>query len=88
MTFYPVISLTTLTTLLLPAFPHSTTVVTSHWAPKTRNCNDITTPTRKETAMTPEGQASKATITRKAMRQEAEINMQKVGTREESEKKR
>ena len=38
--------------------------------------------------MTPEGQASKATIPRKAMRQEAEINMQKLGTREEREKKK
>jgi hypothetical protein len=38
--------------------------------------------------MTPVGQALKATRPRKAMRQEAEMNMHKLGTREEREKKK
>jgi hypothetical protein len=46
------------------------------------------TPTMKLTAMTPSGHASNATSAKKPIRETAEMNMQKAGTRDEREKKK
>jgi hypothetical protein len=45
-------------------------------------------PTMKHTATTPSGHASNATSAKKPIKETAEMNMQKAGTRAEREKKK